>query len=219
MYISPLSVVCTVDPCWRICEPGSTCDSALLLFRGCLVTVFPCLHSSGADMFCVSARCVFMWQLLLISAPLGSLQNKQTWLPAPSVCRCGLSHSHMHASCLPHAAPGTEPQPVSHTHKHRLSQPNRKRDTTETDMSAPRAGAAFILWGKLENNSRLIDSDGCVLSGTVCVWIITLIWRNLWKTESKWFMLMFDSCGIKTTQSSVSCVFRWKLFICCFWLG
>lgn len=146
---------------------------------------------------------------------MGSQQNKQTWPPAPCLCRCALSHSQMDLSCLPAAAWGSEPhrEHVTHTHTHMQTahinadcqSPIERRDTTETNMSAPEAWAAIILSGKLlwcegkKQQRLLIDSDSlCADWYQMCFRIITLMLWNLWK------MKLNDSCSWCSTVAVLS---------------
>lgn len=72
-----------------------------------------------------------------------------------------------------------------HIHKHWLSKP---KDTTETNMSVPRAWAAIIpiekavvVWGEKNNNVCLLILTVCADTHRLCVCIITLMLWNLWK--------------------------------------
>lgn len=72
-----------------------------------------------------------------------------------------------------------------HIHKQWLSKP---KDTTETNMSVPRAWAAIIpiekavvVWGEKNNNVCLLILTVCADTHRLCVCIITLMLWNLWK--------------------------------------
>lgn len=143
----------------------------------------------GGGVFC--SACLHLaqsnWQVFLISAPVGSQQNKQTWPPAPCICRCALSLSQMHLSCLPPAAWGGEPHTVHVKHTHMQTtdthinadcqSPIERRDTTETNMSLPQAWdcyhpieKAVVAWGKKQKR-LLIDSDSLCVHWYQCVFV------------------------------------------------
>lgn len=135
------------------------------------------------------------WQVFLISAHMRTQWNKQTWPPAPLICRCALSRSQMDLSCLPPAASGSEPRRVHATHTHThintdCQSPTETRDTTETNMSVPQAWAAIMLSRKLwwcegkKQQRLLIDSDSlCAECYQMCVCIIKLMLWKLWKRK------------------------------------
>lgn len=206
------------------------CYSAGLLAICCSGAVFPSLHSGGSwhIVFFFCSACLHLaqpnWQVFLISALMGSQQNKQTWPPAPCLCRCALSHSQMDLSCLPAAAWGSEPhrEHVTHTHTHAnsthkrwLSKPNRKeRHYWDKYVSAwglgcyHPIGKAVVVWGKKTTTSAYWFWQ------SVC-WLVPNVFSynhtdavEFVKNETEWFMLMmFDSSCIKPSQSSVCRVF------------
>lgn len=87
---------------------------------------FSCVSSSAhrGDLTC-SFLCAYRlvaqtnWQVFLISVPKGPQQNKQTWLPAPCICRCAPSSSTdgSELSSSSSLRQWTSPS-ASHTHKH-----------------------------------------------------------------------------------------------------
>lgn len=76
----------------------------------CVFSCSTCLHLAQSN-----------WQVLFISAPVGSQQNKQTWPPEPSICRCAPSHSQIDLCCLPPTVSGSEPHRVHVTLVHTVA--------------------------------------------------------------------------------------------------
>lgn len=191
-----------------------------LLLRGNIysgVTWYGCFFS-------LKTACLHLaqsnWQVLLISSPLGSQQNKQTWPPALFICRCALSFSQMDLSCLPLAASGSEPHSVhaTHTRTHThinidCQSPIETRDTTETNMSVPQAWAAIILSRKLLWCEEKTTASAYWFWQSVRWMVPNVCLYNqidaleFVKRETEWFMvMMFNSSCIKPSQSSSYCI-------------
>ena len=145
----------------------------------------------GPDMLFFSALRVFIWH-----NPTGRYSwSALSWDPSRTNKHGRLHPAYADVPCLIHrwiwAVFLQQPEAVnltesmSHTHTHMQTahinadcqSPIERRDTTETNMSAPEARAAIILSGKLlwceekNNNVCLLILTVCVLTGTKCVFV------------------------------------------------
>lgn len=196
------------------------CYSAGLLAICCSGAVFPSLHSGGSwHIVFFSALHVFIWH-----NPTGRYSwSVLSWDPSRTNKHGRLHPAYADVPCLIHrwiwAVFLQQPEAVnltesmSHTHTHMQTahinadcqSPIERRDTTETNMSAPEAWAAIILSGKLlwcegkKQQRLLIDSDSlCADWYQMCFRIITLMLWNLWK------MKLNDSCSWCSTVAVLS---------------